>query len=481
MRMKKFLPLILLGCYFSRTARAQEVWDLKKCVEYAVANNISVKQQDVQARLVGLVYKQYILSQIPTLSFQGNLSYNSGYTQNPQNFKLSTNSLYYNSYNLQSGINIFNFNNLRNNIAGSKLAFEAANATTDNIKNSVSLNVANAYLNFLLTNQLASTAQLQLKFSKASLEITRKLVNAGSVPELNAAELESQVAQDSSAYVTASSNVQTAILTVKAYMSFDAAAGFVLDTPPVDKIPIDSIADLQPADVYALALLNQPLQKADALVIKSQEKYVAASRAAFLPTVSLFGSLGSTYTNQTQEVTGFYTIPPPSSPVGTVKVGANSYDVFSTIPGTGVNFTSQPYFSQLNTAFRQSVGVSLSVPILNGGFAKVGYERAKLNLKNDQLLQQADNLALKQNIFQAYNLAVSALQKFESNKKTVDATQRSFDYAQKRYNIGLLNTIDLLTNQNNYFKAKNDLLYSQFDYVFKMKVLEFYKGMGIRL
>jgi outer membrane protein len=459
MRMKKFLPLILLGCYFSRTARAQEVWDLKKCVEYAVANNISVKQQDVQARLVGLVYKQYILSQIPTLSFQGNLSYNSGYTQNPQNFKLSTNSLYYNSYNLQSGINIFNFNNLRNNIAGSKLAFEAANATTDNI----------------------STAQLQLKFSKASLEITRKLVNAGSVPELNAAELESQVAQDSSAYVTASSNVQTAILTVKAYMSFDAAAGFVLDTPPVDKIPIDSIADLQPADVYALALLNQPLQKADALVIKSQEKYVAASRAAFLPTVSLFGSLGSTYTNQTQEVTGFYTIPPPPGPVGTVKVGANSYDVFSTIPGTGVNFTSQPYFSQLNTAFRQSVGVSLSVPILNGGFAKVGYERAKLNLKNDQLLQQADNLALKQNIFQAYNLAVSALQKFESNKKTVDATQRSFDYAQKRYNIGLLNTIDLLTNQNNYFKAKNDLLYSQFDYVFKMKVLEFYKGMGIRL
>ena len=479
--MKKLLPSLLLGCLLGRTGRAQELWDLRKCVEYAVSNNISVKQQDVQARLIGLIYKQYILNQIPLLNFQGNLSYNSGYTQNPQNFKLSTNSLYYNSYNLQSSINVFGFNNLRNNIAGSRLAFEAANATTDNIKNSVSLNVANAYLNFLLTNQLASTAELQLRFSQASLEITRKLVKAGSVPELNAAELESQVAQDSSAYVTALSNVQTAILNVKAYMSFDAATSFVLDTPPVDKIPIDSISALQPGDVYGLALLNQPLQKADALVIKSQEKYVAASRAAFLPTVSLFGSLGSTYTNQTQEVTGFYTIPPPSVPVGTVTVGGSSYNVFSTVPGQGVNFSSQPYLSQLNTAFRQSVGVSLNVPILNGGFAKVGYERAKLNLKNNQLQQQADNLALKQNIFQAYNLAVSALQKFESNKKTVEATQRSFDYAQKRYNIGLLNTIDLLTNQNNYFKAKNDLIYSQFDYVFKMKVLEFYKGMGIRL
>ena len=92
-----------------------------------------------------------------------------------------------------------------------------------------------------------------------------------------------------------------------------------------------------------------------------------------------------------------------------------------------------------------------------------------------------DNLTLKQNIYQAYELAVAALQKFESNQKTLEATQRSFEYAQKRYNVGLLNTIDLLTNQNNYFKAKIDLLSSQFDYVFKMKVLEFYKGMGIKL
>jgi outer membrane protein len=76
---------------------------------------------------------------------------------------------------------------------------------------------------------------------------------------------------------------------------------------------------------------------------------------------------------------------------------------------------------------------------------------------------------------------VAALQKFEANKKTVEATQRSFDYAQKRYKVGMLNTIDLLTNQNNYYKAKIDLLYSQFDYVFKMKVLEFYKGLGIKL
>jgi outer membrane protein len=118
---------------------------------------------------------------------------------------------------------------------------------------------------------------------------------------------------------------------------------------------------------------------------------------------------------------------------------------------------------------------------LNGGTLRVNYQRAKLNLKNYQLQQQSDNLSLKQNIYTAYTLAIAALQKFESQKKTLQATQKSFDFAQKRYNVGLLNTIDLLTNQNNYFKAKVDLLSDQFDYVFKMKVLEFYKGMGIKL
>jgi outer membrane protein len=112
---------------------------------------------------------------------------------------------------------------------------------------------------------------------------------------------------------------------------------------------------------------------------------------------------------------------------------------------------------------------------------KYAYERSKWNYKNYQLQQQQDNLTLKQNIYQAYELAVAALQKMEASRKALEAATRSFDFAQKRYNIGMLNTIDLLTNQNNFFKAKVDLISSQFDYVFKMKVLEFYKGMGIKL
>ncbi len=145
-------------------------------------------------------------------------------------------------------------------------------ANTDLLKNNISLNVANAYLTVLLANQTAEAALLQLHLSQNQLELTHKQVIAGTLPELNAAELESQVAQDSSTYIIDKSNVVQDILQLKGYMDLDAAIPFEVDTPPVDKIPIEQLADLQPDAVYALALAHQPLQKMDALQIQSDQR-----------------------------------------------------------------------------------------------------------------------------------------------------------------------------------------------------------------
>src|SRR5579862_2135769 len=304
--MKK-LSILFLSCLFVITISAQDKWDLKRCVEYAVNNNISIKQSDIQARIAELTFKQYQLSQIPTLGFGGNIGYSSGQSQDPATFALITTGLWSNQYFIQSNVNFFNFNSLRNNIAGSKYAYQAADAATDKLKNDVSLNVANAYLQALLAVQTANAAQLQLRLSQSQLNITQKQVNAGTLPELNAAEIESQVAQDSSAYVTAKSNSEQAVLTLKAYMSLDAAVLFDIATPPVEQIPIENIADLQPDAVYNLALRNQPLQKEDALNIQSAAKYVASSKGAMLPTFSLFGQFYTTFTNQTYQPTSSFT------------------------------------------------------------------------------------------------------------------------------------------------------------------------------
>ncbi len=474
---KRLLLIPLTLTLLHLTTFGQDKWDLTRCVQYAVANNISIKQSDIQARVAKLTFSQSKLAQIPTLGFGTNVNVNSGHTQNPTNYALITTTYISNNFGLQTSMILFNGFNLRNTIEANRNAWQAALAGTDKLKNDISLNVANAYLQVLLTREQSEAAGLQLKLSQSQLEITRKQVRAGTLPELNAAELESQVAQDSSTFITSAGNVIQAVLQLKAYMDLDASVPFVVDTPPVESIPIEKLSDLQPEGVYSLALVNQPLQKEDAFQVESARRTVKATGGARYPTLAANGNLFTNYISQAQQqASPFFFV----DTIGRV-VGTNSPVINDKSVGYTLSTVKIPYFRQLNQYFSQSIGLSLNIPILNNGVLRTNYAKSKLNLRNIELQRDQDNLTLKQNIYQAYTAATTALQKFEANKITVAATQKSSDFAQKRYGVGMLNTIDLLTNQNNYFNAKINLLSSQFDYVFKMKVLEFYKGLGIKL
>jgi outer membrane protein len=137
--------------------------------------------------------------------------------------------------------------------------------------------------------------------------------------------------------------------------------------------------------------------------------------------------------------------------------------------------------NQLSNNFGQNVGLSLSVPIFNNFQGRTAYRESKLNLKYAELTKQQSDQTLRQNIYTAYSNAVTALQKFNAGRKTVESAQKAYDYAVKRYEVGLLSSLDLITNQNNLLKAKLQQLTNQYDYVFKMKLLEFYKGKGLKL
>jgi outer membrane protein len=228
------------------TVHQQGNWDLTRCVQYAVANNISVKQADIQARIAKLTLNQSKLSQIPTLTIGSSAGINSGRFQNPITYTLETQTTFQNNLSLQTGVTLFNGFYLQRTIDANRFAWQATLANTDKLKNDISLNVANAYLQVLLANQTTAASLLQLHLSQNQLELTRKQVRAGTLPELNAAELESQVAQDSSTYITAKGNTIQAILTLKAYMDLDASVPFDVDTPPIEEIPIEPLADLQP-------------------------------------------------------------------------------------------------------------------------------------------------------------------------------------------------------------------------------------------
>ena len=478
MRKRSYICLVLL-VLSAQFSFAQDKWDLRKAVEYALANNISVKQQDVQARLEKLTYEQSRLSQYPSLNFGNSTGINTGRSIDRTTNQFTTQSIFYTGFSLQTNADLFNFWSKKNTIEANRYATEAAIAAVEKLKNDIALNVAGAYLQVLLSRQQVEISRVQAEQTSAQLNNTRKLVQAGSLPELNAAQLEAQLAQDSANIITASGNETQALLSLKALLSLDAGVTFDIQEPPIELIPIEPLAQLQPESVYVLALQNLPQQRVNDLRLQSSIKNVAAARGAMYPSVSVGASLQTNYSNaknNTQflgsSINGF-------NPIGIVKGTNDTVLAPNIVPN--YRFYAAPFGTQFTDNFSNGIGLNISVPIFNGGAARTSWQRAKLNVTNYELQKQQDNLVLKQDIYQAYTDAITSLQQFNAAGKTVEATQKAFDFATKRYNIGLLNTIDLITSQNNLFSARLQRLQAQFDYVFKMKVLEFYKGQGLKL
>lgn len=482
--MRYLIYTALVSIMLAQPVKAQQKWNLLQCIEYAMANNLTVKQTALQEDFSALTLKQSKLSRYPGVNFTNSASFNSGRNQNPTSFSLTTQSYFSDNMQLQTSGDIFNWFSKKNTIAANEWELLASKAATDKLKNDIALTVANFYLQALLATEQVEIAKVQLAQRKAQYDNTRKLVDAGNLPELNAAELEAQVAQDSATLIAAKGSVTTAVLSLKAYMSIDAAQPFEIDTPPVEKIYVEKIADLQPEAVYASALANLPQQKFDELKLKAAARNAAAAKGAMYPTISGFGALSTGYIASRTPI--YAQIPTGNTtPTGLITiVNGVPYNVVSPDLTKGDRigyYRSDAFGTQFSDNFRQSIGVSVSVPIFNGGTLRTNYERAKLTIKNYELQKVIDNQKTKQDIYTAYNDAMVALEKFNAGQKALAAAEKSFGYAQKRYDVGMLNTFELITNQNNLFTQRLQNTLNQFDYVFKMKVLEFYKGQGLKL
>jgi len=479
----KFLLLVaLLGC--CSTLYAQQKWSLRQCVDYAMQNNNGIKQSSLQVGFSELQVKQDRLSQYPSVNLSNNYGMSFGRRENPTTGVFEDQRFFNIGLNLQTSATIFNWFSRKNNLAADILELQAANVTVDKLKNDVALTVANQYLSILLSAEQEKIANVQLQQSRTQLEITRKQVKAGTLPELNAAELEAQVARDSASVVTAKGNVQQGILTLKATLNLDAAAPFDIETPAVENIPIEDMASLQPESVYNMAMHNLPQQQYNDVKQKAAEKKVKSAWGAMRPTVSAFGGMGTNYV--------YYRTPVyKRESLGYQRTGlvVNNGPIVLDVLGESFTTTNQidryiipkSLFNQFKENFGQNIGISISVPIFNGGSLRTSYERSKLTAKTWDLIKEQDNQKLKQDIYQAYNAAVVALEKFNASKKTVETAERSYGFALKRYSVGMLTTLELVTNQNNLFREKLQLISNQFDYVFRMKLLEFYKGQGLKL
>ncbi len=478
-------PIKLGACLFSFLltslfAKAQEPakWDLRKCVEYALEHNISVRQADVQARIVALTYEQSKLSQYPSIFLQNSSGYQFGRSIDPSTNEFTNERILFANHALNVNLDLFNWFSKKNTIAANRLQAEAYTEGVEKAKNDIALNVANAFLQIVLNAEQIKISDVQVKQSMEQVDIIRKQVTAGALPELNLAEMETQLATDSANLITANSNYILSVLQLKALLNIDADAAFDVAIPPVELIPVEPLAELDPAVVYQLATTNMPQQKINDLNLQAAIKNVAAAKGGMFPSLSLFGGLDSRYSNAQKLFPRNFIN--SVVPIGFVDVNGTNY-IVNTQTEVPTTFTKNTYFRQLNNNFSQGVGLSLNIPIFNGGAARTNWKKAKLNVISVELQKEFDSKTLKQDIYQAHANAVAAMQKFNAQSKSVETAQKAYDFAKKRFDVGLLNTIDLITNQNNLFRAKINMVSAQADYVFKMKLLEFYKGQGLKL
>ncbi len=469
----------LLPCFLF--AQQGDKWDLQRCVDYAVQNNISVKQSDVQARIAALQTKLSKAAVIPNVNFNTSAGGQFGRNIDPTSNQFVNSNLFFQSYNLQTNVTLFNWFNIKNQIKAAQTNEEAGRKDVDRVKNDISLNVVAAYLQLLLSAEQINIAKAQIALSDSQRIITRKQVDAGSMPELNAAQIESQLALDSSTYITAVSSMQQNKLQLIALLNLDAAQPFEVSIPDVDKIPLPKLSELEPAELYIIATTTQPLQQVDSLRIESGKYSIKASRAAMYPTITAFGSLGSQYSNAYkrygQSLTGFR-----SDTVASTKVNGVDYPVVAQTPLYAATSSNIGYWQQISNAqFGQSVGLQLNVPIFNGRQLRTNYERARLNVESYKLQLALDNQTLQQNIYTARSNAEAAIQNFYSNQKAAGYAEYANNLSRKRYEIGMLSTSDYLVVQNNLATARFNLASARYDYIFRIKLLEYYKFGKVQL
>ena len=477
--MNKYLLLLIICLPFCAQAQTPPAgkFTIQQCVDYAVKNNITVKQADVQKALSEINKWEANGANIPTLGGTIGVGYNRGLSQNPSTGILQVNDFISGQIGVSSNYTLLTWGARKNNIAAASLDVEAANASLDKARNDISLAVANAFLQAMLNNENINIAKVQLDQSLAQLKNTDALVKAGSVPDLNSVQLQAQVARDSANYIQAQATYRQSVINIKALLTIPQTQPFDIVIPPVEAIHIENILELDPANVYATGQTNQPLQRINGLRIQQAQKTAASSRAAMFPQVYLQANLNTRYAG-IDYPGGATLLPGFDTSFNFIDVGGTPYPVLS--PRYNIKYAKQPVLDQFNDNFGQYIGVGISFNIFNQRQFRSQYKRAKTQITQYTLQQQQDNITLESDIYNAYEQARAALEKYNASLRNVSASQKALDYSKKRYDVGLLGILDYIITQNNLLTAKIQAVSNQYDYVFKMKVLEFYKGQGLK-
>ena len=472
------LAFVLGFSLLSTQAFAQQQpkeWTLEACIAYAIENNISVKQSELDLENADISKREAVGNYLPSLNGNINNSWNSGLTQNvttgvlenqvTRNFSLST----------TAGITIFD--GLRNlkQLQRAKLERLSAQYALNQMKDNISLNVANAYLQILVSKQQLEVLLEQNLVTQLQIDQIKKQVEAGTLPEGDLYEIEATSANEQQQIQIAKNDVRISkinlaqLLLLKDYQNFNIADDDyeIPVTDILSKTPETIIAEAE-KERYEVKLAEQNLALAD--------KDVEIAKTQLYPTLSGFLNYNTRESDRRRTVSAGIDPNNPTQQIGVVE-GTNQAVV---APNFAVeSIAPRDFIDQLWRNDGLSYGLQLNVPIFNGLQTRNTIERRKVNAKRAEFQLEQAKLDLESNVYQAYVDAQGAAKTYEAAQKAVDAQRIAYNYAKERYDVGVSNAFDLSQSKFRLTNAENNLINAKYDFIFRLKVLELYFGIRV--
>lgn len=456
-------------------AETKTTWTLPECIDYAVKNNLRIKQSQLDARLSQVNINQARASMLPTLSGSSNYGFNFGRSIDPTENTFTTEQIQSANFSVSTSVPVFNGFQIQNTLKRNRIDQQAAQADIQTTQNDIILNVVAAYLQIIYSDALLENARLQLSNSQQQADRTEKLFRAGSVAGSNVLEIQAQVATDELAIINAQNQKDIAELNLMQLLDLKKVVDFEVVRPDI-KDPGLEIINFDPEEIYGLAQQNMPQVRSAELRVNSALKGIDISRGAYYPRLALGGSLNTQYSSARSLFLGTNTY--VAQPLGfTDASGTQPFFVY--VP----NRVSQkyPFLDQFTDNQGKSLFLSLNIPILNGLQVRNNVARSRLNHESAVMNTEIVRNQLRQTIQQAYADALAAQKKFTATSRQLAALEQTFKNAEIRFNNGVLNPTEFNVARNNFIRAQTDLIQAKYDYTFKLKVLDFYQGKPLSL
>ncbi len=450
--MKKYI--ITLSILLTTFSFAQnKKWSLEDCVNYAIENNISVKQSEFDLKLASENIRTAKGNFLPGVNASASQNFNFGSYIDQNGVRISRDSRG-NSFGVNAGVTIFNgFQNI-NTFRQSKLGLESSKLQLTILKDNISLNVVNSYLNVLFNNESLRIADDKVKLTEQQLNQMQKLVDEGVRAVADLSEVKAQLASDQQSYVNAENSVDLALLSLAQLLQI-SHVGFEIQDVNLD---ITSVALLysNTDDIFVNAIEKRPEIKSALLNIDDAEYSVEIAKGVYMPSLNASASAGTSY-QHSQGQEDVRTIIDATSPTG-----------FRTIPNG--------FGTQLNDNLGYNLSLSLSIPIFNRNQSKARVNRAKINVeKSKNSLVQAEQ-DLRVNIENAYTDAKASLKQFDAAVLSLAAQKEALKNAKERYNLGAMTSFEFEQVRNRFINVESALINAKYNFMFKTKVLDFYAG-----